>query len=106
YADQFRYGIKDPVKAFKDAISAKEELGQIKQVLSVYQFRDAHPEFPVNPQAAGVMQQIMKQYNLPQDYQGLEAAYSIGVTQNVFPHPTLVRQQMQQNAQQQAFKQD
>lgn len=99
YADEHRYGVKNPSKAIKDALGAKDELEKIKQTLSVYQFRDAHPEVSGNPQAAQVISQIIQSQGLSQDARGLEAAYALGVVRGLLPHPSQFQQQQapQQN---------
>lgn len=81
YVDEIRYGVKNPAEAVKAAIASKGKVDEINQALSVYRFRDAHPEF--NPQAAPVMQEIMKAANLTPDFAGLEAAYALGVMKGV-----------------------
>lgn len=87
YVDEHRLGVKNPSAALKDALKAKNDVDELKKVLSIYQFRDSHPDVSANPQAANVIAQILKSANLPENAQGLEAAYSIGVVRGMIPPP-------------------
>lgn len=94
YVDGFRYG-KDATKNIKGAIASTSDVSEMKQALAVYRFRDAHPEF--TPQYAPVMQQIIQSRGLPSDYNGLEAAYALGLTSGMIRPPA--PQQNQQDLQ-------
>ncbi len=95
YADKTRFGVANPAEAIRDAISSKQKLDELNKVISVYQFRDQHPEVGQNPQAVNVIAQIIKGQGLPETAQGLEAAYSIGVMRGMIPPPPQMIQQFQ-----------
>lgn len=85
---------KDPREAFdyvdnhrelpKQLKKAAQETEQLKRVLAAEQFRQLHPEFPIqNAAAANLVNQTREQLGLPYDTQGLEAAYFVAL--NKFP---------------------
>jgi hypothetical protein len=86
YVDQARYGVANPAEAFKEALGAKKDLEEVKKVLTVYQFRDAHPEFPGGQQAGLVLQNIMNQNGLQLTPGGLEAAYALAIQNGQLPN--------------------
>lgn len=98
YVDEYRFKGQNP---YEKAIKAADDVETIKKSLAAYQFRDAHPEFQGNPRNASILQGIMQQAGLPQDVNGLEAAYSLAVVRGLMPPPPhLSAAQPQQPAQQ------
>jgi hypothetical protein len=101
YVDQYRYGVKNPSEVVKNALTTRSELDEIKKVLSVYQFKDNHPEFVGTPQVAAVIDQVRQAHGLGFDSTGLEAAYAIAIQRGQIPNPYAQQQQMLQQQQQQ-----
>ncbi len=104
YADKYRFGVDNPSAAIKDAIASKAKLDDMSKVLTVYQFRDAHPEFQGSPQAGQVIEQVMQQGNYPLTTNGLEAAYALAITRGLLPNYYAHQGQQGQAPQQSPFQ--
>src|ERR1039457_6950317 len=78
-----------------------DENEKVKQSLSAYQFKDAHPEFRANPQVVAQLDKLRSDMGLPFDYNGLEAAYLMGINRGVLPNfPAQYQQELAQRTQQ------
>ena len=78
YMDRARFGF-NPVKQLKKLRKMEEKFEQQERLIAALQFKEAHPDYPANPQTAYVLEQIRSSMNLAFDADGLDAAYAIGV---------------------------
>lgn len=91
---------QDPVDDMRRALHETE---LTKRSIAAYQFKENHPEFPGGQKAAEAIDNIRQQMNLPYDYNGLEAAYLIGIQRGALPN--FYNLQAQAQAQQVAMAQ-
>lgn len=108
--DQFVEQVtKDPKKALVSGLKAagydldelmqvKKQFQEVSEVLAVQQFKEQFPDFPANPQAAQIVNQVRQSLNLPFNFQGLAASYAVADKQGYF---TPFRQQAAAQVQQQ-----
>jgi hypothetical protein len=90
--------------AFEDMKRSLHETELTKRSIAAYQFKENHPEFPGGQEAAQRIDNIRDQMGLPYDYNGLEAAYLIGIQRGALPNFYQLKAQ-QEAAQQQAIAQ-
>lgn len=78
-----------------------------KQVMAAYQFREANPHFPANPQAVQILDGIRQELGLgPNDARSWEAANAVAIQRRLLPSAEQVQQwQIQQAAQYQQTQQ-
>jgi hypothetical protein len=88
---------EDPAGDIKRALTETE---LTKRTIAAYQFKENHPEFPGGQQAAQVIEQIRTSMGLPYDYNGIEAAYLIGMQRGALPDYRTAYQAQQYQAQQ------
>ncbi len=84
------FGMKDAATNIRQKL---EEAEILKSTVSVYQFRELHPEFPMTPEATKVVDGIRRELNQPFTLQGLEAAYGVAQTRGLVPSPQLIAYQ-------------
>lgn len=98
YMDRARFGF-NPVKKLKKLSRIVEEKAAIidnqERVLAAYQFKDNHPEYVGSPQSAYVLDQVMKNMNLPFNAEGLESAYAVAVQRGWIRNEAPQQQQQQ-----------
>lgn len=73
----------DPIQDMKESLVTTE---QTKRNIAAYQFKENHREFPGGQQFAQKIDEIRTSMNLPYDYNGLEAAYLIGIQRGALPN--------------------
>jgi hypothetical protein len=87
YLDSHRYfdgKVEKPSELIKNQLAQAD---QNARLLAVYQFKEAHPEYQGNQQAAGVINKLREELNLPFDFNGLEAAYALARQRNMIQVP-------------------
>lgn len=87
YLDSHRYfggRVEKPSEVIKSQLA---EADKNARLLAVYQFKEAHPEYQGNPQAAQVINQLRSELNLPFDFNGLEAAYALARQRGLIQAP-------------------
>lgn len=76
-----RRGIVDTLKAagydLEETKKLKEQVQQLSVVLTAAQFKEQFPNFPTDPRAGQILDQVRQQYGLPWDLRGLGAAYAV-----------------------------
>lgn len=87
YLDSHRYFGGKVEKPSELIRSQLQQADQNARLLAVYQFKEAHPEYQGNQQAAQVIQQLREELRLPFDFNGLEAAYALARQRNLIPQP-------------------
>lgn len=95
YANRDIFGVEDPAAALKDAQATKTKLDQVEKILTMYQFRDNHPEFQGSPQVAQTLESVMQQNGFGLTPAGLEAAYAISIQRGLIPNFYAAQQQGQ-----------
>ena len=92
---------QDPVADIRESLSGTE---LTKRGMAAYQFKENHPEFPGGQQFANKIDEIRQNMGLPYDYNGIEAAYLVGIQRGALPnfYQAQAAAQMQAQAQQQA----
>lgn len=81
------------------AQAIKEKLGEVERsnaTISVYQFKELHPEFPMTEQATRVIDGLRRELGQGFTLQGLEAAYGVAQTRGLLPSPQLLAYQRKQ----------
>lgn len=60
-----------------------ENAANTQAALSIYQFRDRHPEFALNNETGATLDNLRKELGQPLNLVGLEAAYGVGVARGI-----------------------
>lgn len=66
-----------------------------KATLAVYQFRERHPEFPLNADTTKVIDGIRAELRQPFTLEGLEASYGVAQSRGLMPNPQYLALQKQ-----------
>lgn len=74
YIDSFRFGGANPIALMKQMYETQQAQSA---VISVMQFREAHPEYERTNENAQALNQVMQAYKLPVTFDGLEMAYAL-----------------------------
>lgn len=90
YVQDHIYGIPNSSNFIKEQLAESQNL---KATVSVYQFRELHPEFPMTPEATKIVDGIRRELNQPFTLGGLEAAYGVAQTRGLIPSPQLLAYQ-------------
>lgn len=92
---------ENPVEDIKRTF---QDMEATKRTIAAYQFKENHPEFPGGADFANKIDTIRQEMGLPYDYNGLEAAYLVGMQRQQLPN--FYTMQQQQLAQQQTQQQN
>lgn len=93
YIDEVRYG---PSRVAPELHNELSRLRNVESTMTAYRFTQTHPDFENNNENAAKLRAIATNLGLQMDYNGLEAAYTVGKSYGVFG------QQQIQHAPQQA----
>lgn len=78
------------------AEAIRQKLGDIEKqnaTIAVYQFKELHPEFPLNEQATKVVDGLRRELGQSFTLQGLEAAYGVAQARGLLPSPAVAAYQ-------------
>lgn len=83
------------------SVALRQKLGEIEKTnatLAAYQFKESHPEFPMNAEATNIIEGIRRELGQPFTPAGLEASYGVAQSRNLLPSPQVAAYQKQARA--------